>query len=145
VRQRLNEMSAADLANALSKCCGSARWVAEMVGRRPYESDRALRDAADAAWLAVDDNDLREALSACVTAVPLDAEEGTRAAAEMALRLYQQRFGYHFVANADNLTADELLMLVRIRLGHDEGPELRRSRLEFVRLTRLRLEKLLTV
>jgi hypothetical protein len=141
--QRLNTLAMDDLAAALSKCCGCTQWVEEMVRRRPYASESALRDAAEAAWLAVDDTDLRTALSTYITAVPLDGEEGTRAAAEMALRLYRQRFGYRFLAVTDNLSADELLMLVRIRLGHDEGAELRRSRVEFSRLTRLRLEQLL--
>jgi 2-oxo-4-hydroxy-4-carboxy-5-ureidoimidazoline decarboxylase len=142
--QRLNALPVDQLGAALSKCCGCTQWVAEMVRRRPYASEGALRDAAEAAWLAVDDADLRTALSAFPTAVPLDGNEGTRAAAEMALRLYRQRFGYRFLTITDNLSADELLMLVRIRLGHDEEPELRRSRLEFIRLTRLRLEQLLS-
>jgi 2-oxo-4-hydroxy-4-carboxy-5-ureidoimidazoline decarboxylase len=141
--QRLNEMSAADLAAVLSKCCGSTQWVAEMVRRRPYESDRALRDAADAAWRGVDDDDLRGALTAVATTVPLVGDEGTRAAAELALRLYRHRFGYRFLTHTDTPTADELLMLIRIRLGHDESAELRRSRVEFSRLTRQRLEQLL--
>jgi 2-oxo-4-hydroxy-4-carboxy-5-ureidoimidazoline decarboxylase len=141
--QRLNALPVDQLGAALSKCCGCTQWVAEMVRRRPYASEGALRDAAEAAWLAVDDADLRTALSAFPTAVPLDGNEGTRAAAEMALRLYRQRFGYRFLTITDSLSADELLMLVRIRLGHDEGPELRRSRVEFMRLTRLRLEQLL--
>jgi 2-oxo-4-hydroxy-4-carboxy--5-ureidoimidazoline (OHCU) decarboxylase len=142
--QRLNALPLDDLAAALSKCCGCAQWVAEMVRRRPYASASALREAAESAWLAVDDTALRTSLSAFITAVPLDGDEGTRAAAEMALRLYRQRFGYRFLTVTDNLSADELLMLVRIRLGHDEGPELRRSRGEFVRLTRLRLDQLLS-
>jgi 2-oxo-4-hydroxy-4-carboxy-5-ureidoimidazoline decarboxylase len=142
--QRLNALPMDDLAAALSRCCGCTQWVAEMVRRRPYASERALRDAAESAWLAVGDMDLRTALSDYITAVPLDGDEGTRAAAEMALRLYRQRFGYRFLAITDNVSADELLMLVRIRLGHDEGPELRRSRVEFMRLTRVRLEQLLS-
>jgi 2-oxo-4-hydroxy-4-carboxy-5-ureidoimidazoline decarboxylase len=141
--QRLNSMPLDGLGAALSKCCGCTQWVAEMVRRRPYASEGALRDAAGAAWLAVDDTDLRTALAAFVLAVPPDGDEGTRAAAEMALRLYRHRFGYRFLTITDNLSADELLMLVRIRLGHDEGPELRRSRVEFMRLTRWRLEQLL--
>jgi 2-oxo-4-hydroxy-4-carboxy-5-ureidoimidazoline decarboxylase len=141
--QRLNALPMDELAAALSTCCGCTQWVAEMVRQRPYASEGALRDAAEASWQAVDDTDLRSALSAFTTAVPLDGDEGTRAAAEMALRLYRQRFGYRFLTIIDNLSADELLMLVRIRLGHDEGPELRRSRVEFMRLTRLRLEQLL--
>jgi 2-oxo-4-hydroxy-4-carboxy--5-ureidoimidazoline (OHCU) decarboxylase len=142
--QQLNALPVDDLAAALSKCCSCTQWVAEMVRRRPYANETALREAAEAAWLAVDDTDLRTTLSTFITAVPLEGDEGTRAAAEMALRLYRHRFGYRFLTIPDNLAADELLMLVRIRLGHDEGPELRRSRLEFVRLTRLRLEQLLS-
>ena len=57
----LNSLSAARATELFTACCGSARWVAEMVARRPFGSREALLSAADATWAGLGPDDWREA------------------------------------------------------------------------------------
>lgn len=141
--ERFNALTHPEARAALARCCGSSRWVDEMMRRRPFGSFEEARAAAAAAWAATGPDDWREALHAAAAQRVPPADASTRAAADMALALYRERFGWPFVTDAEELAADELLMLIRIRLGHDELPELRRSRAEHERLTLQRLRSLL--
>jgi 2-oxo-4-hydroxy-4-carboxy-5-ureidoimidazoline decarboxylase len=133
------------LAAALHDCCAIDRWVDEVLARRPFHDDAAVTAAADEAFAALTREDWQQGLAAAgALVVPADGEAGTRAAAELALRLYRERFGYVFVSGAPHLVADELLMRIRIRLGHDEEAELRTACAELRRRARARLARLLS-
>jgi 2-oxo-4-hydroxy-4-carboxy-5-ureidoimidazoline decarboxylase len=134
----------ADLAAALRGCCGMEQWVDRVMARRPFTDDAAVLAAADAAFAGLDLQQWRQGFAAAGDpAVPADGEPGTRAAAELALQLYGERFGHPFVSAARPMDADELLMRIRIRLGNDARAELRTAAAELRRLARTRLERLL--
>jgi 2-oxo-4-hydroxy-4-carboxy-5-ureidoimidazoline decarboxylase len=133
------------LAAALHDCCAIDRWVEEVLARRPFHDGAAVAAAADQAFAVLTPEDWRQGLAAAgALVVPADGEAGTRAAAELALRLYRERFGYVFVSGAPHMAADELLMRIRIRLGHDEEAELRTACAELRRGGRARLARLLS-
>ena len=55
-------LNADDARAALTRCCGSTRWVDGMLGRRPFADDAAVFTAADELWAAVEREDVLEAL-----------------------------------------------------------------------------------
>jgi 2-oxo-4-hydroxy-4-carboxy-5-ureidoimidazoline decarboxylase len=133
------------LAAALHDCCAIDRWVEEVLARRPFRDDAAVLAAADEAFAVLAPEDWRQGLAvAGASVVPAGGEAGTRAAAELALRLYRERFGYVFISGAPHMAADELLMRIRIRLGNDEETELRTACDELRRGARARLSRLLS-
>jgi 2-oxo-4-hydroxy-4-carboxy-5-ureidoimidazoline decarboxylase len=77
-------------------------------------------------------------------------QRGARAASDATLealargnRAYAQRFGYIFIVCATGRSADEMLAMLESRLGNDPADELRIAAAEQMKITRLRLEKLL--
>jgi len=145
-----------DAARALRSCCGSSRWVTGMLAQRPFGSREALLAAADRLWATLSSDDWREAFShhpriGAREAPAREAEEqsGMRTAAattrgELAElnRQYQQRFGYIYIVCATGKSAQELLQLLRRRLGNAPDAELRIAAREQREITRLRLEQL---
>ncbi|MOA29339.1 OHCU decarboxylase [compost metagenome] len=56
---------------------------------------------------------------------------------------YEARFGYIFIVCATGKSAEEMLDLLRARLGNAPAHEIRIAAAEQAKITRLRLEKLL--
>jgi 2-oxo-4-hydroxy-4-carboxy-5-ureidoimidazoline decarboxylase len=132
------------LERALLECCGSRRWVGILLEQRPFAGEDALRAAASSAFAALEESDWTDAFDAAgIRSVPPHPDAGIRAAAELALRLYADRFGHPFVAAGRQLAAEELLMRVRIRLGLEPDAELRASSQEVRRIAQERLTRLL--
>jgi OHCU decarboxylase len=74
-----------------------------------------------------------------VTGAPADVL--TRLAA--ANRAYEERFGHIYIVCATGKTAPEMLAILESRLSNDAETELRVAAGEQLKITRLRLEKLL--
>ena len=55
-------------------------------------------------------------------------------------RAYEDKFGFIFIVCATGKRADEMLALLRARLGHDRATELRIAAEEQARITAIRLE-----
>jgi 2-oxo-4-hydroxy-4-carboxy-5-ureidoimidazoline decarboxylase len=157
-------MPASTAAEVLTDCCGSARWTAAMVTRRPFRSRRALLAEAAEIWRSLDANDWLEAFAAHPrigersgtyprgeraaawaageqSAVD-QAHRDIRNALEAVNYEYEARFGYIYIVCATGKTADEMLALARERLSNDPEDELKVAAGEQERITRLRLEKL---
>ena len=155
----LNALPPAAARAALTRCCGSGRWVAGMMGRRPWASAAALYADAEATWAALGHDDFLEAFAhhprigarAGQTdeawarqeqARVGDADGETRRSLVDANERYLQRFGYIFIVCATGKSAAEMLGLLEARLGNDPARELAIAAGEQARITRLRLEKL---
>ncbi|MEP6904763.1 MAG: 2-oxo-4-hydroxy-4-carboxy-5-ureidoimidazoline decarboxylase [Gemmatimonadales bacterium] len=161
----LDAMPVPHAAELFVECCGSARWVSEMVARRPFKSRRAVSTAADEIWKSLGANDWLEAFASHPrigersSAVP-QGERGTAWAAgeqsgveqarqevreELAVanRAYEERFGHIYIVCATGKTAGEMLALARERLRNDPDDELKMAAEEQRKITRLRLDKLL--
>lgn len=143
---------------ALARCCGATQWVKRMLAGRPYSSDQQVYQAAEREWWALDRADWLEAFAAHprIGDRPSDAwssaEQGgvARSGAELLLALreengaYERRFGHVYLVCATGRSAAELLADVQARLANDTDTELRVAAGEQAKITRLRLEKLVT-
>lgn len=147
-------------------CCGAPGWVQAMLARRPFASVESLLAASDevsatlapAQWLAAFAHhprigEQRAAAPVSGTAQSWsEAEQGAAASGDDALRdelreaqrLYEQRFGYIFIICASGRPAREILDALRARMRNSPDAELRVAAEEQRKITRLRLEKLVS-
>lgn len=162
---RLNALPPAEAAERLRECCGSSRWVEDMVARRPFESVEALLAAADEAWSTTGPADWAEAFAhhprigerhaeAPVSAAAQawsageqDAAAGSGDAARAALveanRAYERKFGRIYLVCATGRSAEELLDDIAVRLKNDPDGERAVAVEEQRKITRLRLKTLI--
>jgi OHCU decarboxylase len=151
-------------AEALDSCCGSERWVAAMLARRPFGSRERLRQAAVEVWRALTPEDWKAAFarhprigeeaqastqsglgrrwSAGEQARVSRAGDPVRDALARVNRDYEARFGYRYIVCAEGRPAEELLEDARRRLGHSPAVEIGIAAEEQLRITLLRLDKL---
>lgn len=163
--ERLNS-GPEDAARAeLLKCCGSSRWAEAMVKARPYADAKALFEAADAQWAKTGPLDWREAMAhhprigesqlrakfASTAQWSSQEQKGVSGAGDEVLNLlaqgnrdYEERFGFIFLVCATGKSAEELLGLLRERMNNDPETELKVAAAEQAKITRIRLEKLLS-
>lgn len=163
--RRLNELPFDGAVAALLQCCHAHAWAEAVAAQRPYASRAALFDAADRAWLQAGASAWREAFAghprigerahaaSGVTqrhwseqeqSAAQRADAAVRAELADAQREYEQRFGHIFLVCATGRSAEEILASLRERLHNDPDTELRVAAEEQRRITRLRLEKMLT-
>lgn len=156
-----------DMARAeLRRCCGSELWVRGMLARRPWGSKAGLLAAADSAWTPTKEADWLEAFShhpriggkdalrekfaatkdwsrgeqSAVSA----ADEATLDALARGNADYEAKFGFIFIVCATGKTAAEMLALLDARLPNDRRTELLNAAHEQAKITKIRLEKLLS-
>lgn len=162
----LNAAASADGQAALFRCCGCAGWAAEVTAARPFASEADLFDAAARAWARASRADILEAFShhprigdreslrsrfpgthAWSSSEQSEVAGAAEAVLDELARAndeYEARFGYIFIVCASGRTAPEMLALLRARLGNDPDAELAIAAAEQMKITRLRLEKLMT-
>ena len=139
-------------------CCASAAFASAIVGGRPYEDPDALQDAVDAAFATLTWDDIVEAMNAHprigdrpTSAGWSAAEQSGAAAASDQVRqglaegnlAYEQRFGHVFLICASGLSGPEMLSQLRARLSNDLQTERAVVRAELLKITQLRMAKLL--
>lgn len=150
----------------LIQCCGSHAWARAMAGRRPFASRDRLLLAAEEIWWRLDAADWREAFGAhpqigqpsgaghppAAQAWSIQEQAGMRhagaivaASLEEANREYLARFGYLFIVSASGKSAEEMLADLRARLENPPEQEIRVAAEEQNKITRLRLERLISV
>lgn len=163
---KINSVSADEAREQLGRCCGATRWVEAMVERRPFRSADELFEVADQIWYNLSPEDWREAFLhhpkigdleslkrkfASTSQWSTGEQSGVDGAPEEVLRAlaagneeYEQKFGYIFIVCATGKTAVQMLSLLRQRLGNDPGTEIQTAMREQSKITRIRLEKLLS-
>lgn len=163
---KLNALSKESAQAELLRCCGCVRWAADVLVLRPFPDTAALLAASDAAWAAADEKDWREAFShhpriggkdalrarfAATQSWAAGEQAGAAAASEAVLdalaagnAAYERRFGHIFIVCAMGKSAAEMLDLLKSRLGNAPGAELRLAAGEQNKITKIRLEKLLS-
>ncbi len=162
----LNALTPERAQEELLRCCGCARWAADVAAGRPYASKDALLRAADAAWATASKAERLEAFShhpriggkdalrakfASTSAWAQGEQAGARAAGEEILdqlaegnAAYEAKFGHIFIVCATGKSAGEMLGLLKARLPKDAASELDTAAGEQAKITKIRLEKLLT-
>jgi len=155
--EELNWLDEATLSEALRSCCGSSAWVAGMMELFPVGSATGLYAAASLVWREGTEEDWREAFGAHprigerVTGVAAAEQAGTSGAEAEVLeelaegnRKYEEKFGYIYIICATGKSAVEMLGLLRERLGNAPEEEILVAMGEQEKITRIRLEKLLS-
>ena len=162
---QLNRLDDAAARAALERCCGARRWVEHVCAARPYRDRAALAAAAERAFDGLERADWLEAFAhhprigdmaslrakyASTAAWAGEEQRGATTAGEVTLealaggnRAYEERFGYIFIVCATGKSADEMLALLRARLPNLPERELRIAAEEQMKITRLRLSRLL--
>lgn len=161
---RLNGLTFEEAKAELMRCCGSSRWADGMARARPFRDAEQLLAEAEWLWSQTEPEDwheafkhhprigesqLRERFAATATWTSQEQRgmEGAHEAVIQGLadgnREYEQRFGFIFLVCATGKTAEEMLAILRARLGNTPDDELRTAAGEQAKITRIRLEKLL--
>jgi 2-oxo-4-hydroxy-4-carboxy-5-ureidoimidazoline decarboxylase len=157
-----NAASADAAFDTMMACCGSRRWAAAMVARRPIGSVAELSEAADEVWSTMEEADWMEAF-ACHPrigerkAARASAKSATWSRQEQASAntagesilvelaagnaLYEQRFGFTYIVCATGKSAEEMLAILNRRLANDRASELRDAAEQQRQITQIRLGK----
>ena len=162
--EALNGLGESALREALRGCCGSEAWVRGMMDLFPVRDAASLLVAAGRVWHACGKGDWKqafdhhprigdvEALRKKYAGTGASREQAGAVDASMVMlealaegnRVYEARFGYIFIVCATGKSAEEMLSLLRARLGNDPEKEILVAMVEQEKITRLRLEKLLS-
>ena len=162
--EHINELSADAARETLARCCAATSWVETMADGRPYDSEEALLEAADVCWWSLSRDDWLEAFAAHPKIGDVESlrskytatrkwsaseQSGVDTADDLTIQAlananaqYEQTFGYIFIVCATGKSADEMLSILRGRLGNDPETEIRQAATEQLKITRLRLQKL---
>jgi allantoicase len=168
---RLDALSSDEARAALRRCCGSARWAEAMAAARPFEDLPQVLRIAERTWWSLDEAAHREAFAAHPRIGDV-AEAGQTGAhrtppggdaawsageqravaaagagliAELAEanRAYVERHGFIFIVCATGRTPEAMLADLRARTPRSLSEELRTAAEEQIKITRLRLRKLI--
>lgn len=159
-------MSDSEAREEFLKCCGSKNWAQQMVDSRPFAGPVELLETADRVWWSLAPKDWLEAFhshpkigekqAAAATAREAqqwsaDEQSGIRTSAQATIdslaslnRVYEEKFGFIFIICASGKSSEEMLASLRERLENEPDEELRNAAAEQARITKLRLEKLLS-
>ena len=163
VLARWNGLRLEEAAKEILPCCGSKAWAHGMASRRPISDEAALLAASDEVWRELPESDWMEAFrshprigesrspaSAFARSAAWSGEEQQNIGAasediKTALaegnRAYEQRFHRIFIVCATGKSAQEILEILRRRLGNDEATELHEAAEEQRQIAQLRLKK----
>lgn len=143
-----------DVRRVLLEVCASPRWVDEVLAGWPFGTPGSLYAAADHALDRLTDSDLDDALAGHPRIGERAGGEDSRreqagvrgeetlAALAEGNREYEARFGHVYLVCASGRSGEELLAVLRSRLGNDARTERAVVREELGRINRLRLERL---
>jgi 2-oxo-4-hydroxy-4-carboxy-5-ureidoimidazoline decarboxylase len=151
----------------LLQCCGSRKWVNNMLPVFPVEDLVELLEAAEEKWYQCSEADWKEAFThhpkigdinslkekfdktaewaAGEQSGVNNANEKTLLQLSNANEEYQNKFGFIFIICATGLSAENMLSDMEMRLHHNEKEELNTAAAEQLKITKLRLEKLFGV
>lgn len=157
-----NQADEGEAFEAMIACCGARRWASAMVALRPIGSVLELSDAADRVWGTMSEPDWMEAF-AChprigenttAHAAPKSAawssqEQSSvssakdRVLAELAAgnSRYEEQFGFNYIVCATGRSAEEMLAILKRRLGGNREDELREAAEQQRQIMQIRLGK----
>jgi 2-oxo-4-hydroxy-4-carboxy-5-ureidoimidazoline decarboxylase len=155
-----NAAPAQDAERTVLAWCGSRTFAKAVADGRPYPDPAALLAAVDAAFKVLSWDDIVEAMNEhprigdrAVRGGMSAAEQSGAGAASDEVRqgladgnlAYEQRFGHIFLICATGLSGQEMLTRLRARLENDQDAERAEVRAELLKITRLRMTKLLNL
>jgi 2-oxo-4-hydroxy-4-carboxy-5-ureidoimidazoline decarboxylase len=153
-----NAAPAQDAERDVLVCCASTAFAKAIAGGRPYRDPAAMLAAVDAAFGDLTWDDIAESMDGhprigdrtASNAMSAAEQSGAAAAGDQVRRglaegnlAYEKRFGHIFLICASGLSGQEMLTKLRARLGNDREAERTVVRAELLKITRLRITKLL--
>jgi len=153
-----NAAPAQDAERSVLACCASRAFAKAIADGRPYRDPAGLLAAVDAAFDTLTWDDIAESMNGhprigdrAARAGMSAAEQSGAAAASDQVRqglaegnlAYEKRFGHIFLICASGLSGQEMLTRLRARLGNDQDAERAVVRAELLKITKLRMTKLL--
>ncbi len=162
----LNILPKEQLKEELLKCCGSVSWVNRMLAYFPADDMVEILEDAEEQWWQCAEQDWLEAFAHhpkigdieslqkkfTSTATWASGEQsGAATASQQTLEAlakgnddYENKFGYIFIVCATGKSAEEMLKLLLERLPNDPAGEIKIAADEQNKITKLRIEKLLS-
>lgn len=163
ILEQLNKLPQADASHTFMQCCTSSTWVNKMVAARPFSSEKALRQAADNAWLGLSVSDYLEAFEGhpkigdvsslrakyANTKELAGNEQGlVKEANDAVLEVlsqgnsdYEEKFGFIFIVCATGKSAKQMSDLLQARLPNNKAQELINAAEEQRKIFQLRITK----
>ncbi|MDQ3193801.1 MAG: 2-oxo-4-hydroxy-4-carboxy-5-ureidoimidazoline decarboxylase [Bacteroidota bacterium] len=163
--QRLNKLGKEEAAEIFFKCCGTRKWINEMVEARPFRTNHHIFESAEKILKALDEKECLEAfqhhpkigdinsLKEKYTSTKQLAENEQSGVNDASMEVleelsilnheYEKKFGYIFIICASGKTADEMLAIIKNRINNDAAAEIKIAMKEQNKITKLRMEKLL--
>jgi 2-oxo-4-hydroxy-4-carboxy-5-ureidoimidazoline decarboxylase len=141
-------------------CCASGSFAKLIADGRPYRDAADVAAAVDAAFGALSWGDIVESMnahprigeraagggwSAAEQSGAASAGDQVRQALAEGNVAYESRFGHVFLICASGLSGQEMLTRLEARLGNDTEAERAVVRQELLKITRLRMTKLLSL
>jgi 2-oxo-4-hydroxy-4-carboxy-5-ureidoimidazoline decarboxylase len=150
-----NAAEAEDVRPVLAACLAVPRWGDALLAGRPYADLDALRAAAD---LPLSSDEIRQAMAAHPRIGEKPVQDSTEAgwsrseqsgvdnAGDFAAAnaRYEATFGHVYLVCAGGRSGEELLKVLRERLGNDPATELAVAGRELLKIAGLRLAKAVT-
>jgi 2-oxo-4-hydroxy-4-carboxy-5-ureidoimidazoline decarboxylase len=141
-------------------CCASGSFAKLIADGRPYRDAADVAAAVDVAFSALSWDDIVESMnahprigeratgggwSAAEQSGAASASDQVRQALADGNLAYERRFGHVFLICATGLSGQEMLAQLQARLGNDDEAERAVVREELLKITRLRMTKLLNL
>lgn len=162
----LNQLSVSDASHTFMQCCTSSTWVNKMVAARPFSGIKAVKKAADDAWIALSEVDYLEAFEGhpkigdvsslrakyANTKELAGNEQGlVKEANDAVLEVlsqgnsdYEAKFSFIFIVCATGKSAKQMSDLLQARLPNNKAQELINAAEEQRKIFQLRIDKALT-
>jgi 2-oxo-4-hydroxy-4-carboxy-5-ureidoimidazoline decarboxylase len=141
-------------------CCASRPFAKLIADGRPYRDPAELQAAVDAIFSALSWDDIVESMNAhprigdrtpgggwseAEQSGAASASDQVRHALAMSNVSYEKRFGHVFLICATGLSGQEMLTQLQARLRHDTETERAVVRRELLKITQLRMTKMLSL
>lgn len=156
--EEFNRLSEQERMRLLSGVCASPLWARRVLEGGPFRDADALFERAEQVLAVLPDTGLAAALdghprigaapdnpdSQREQALVTGASDAVKAELAAEGRRYEDKFGYVYLVCASGRTAAELLAILTARLDNDPETERRVMRSELAKITRLRLQRLMS-
>ena len=161
----LNTLGRDELKEKFFKCCSSHQWVDQLLNFRPFDNLSNLKILAENIWFDLTEKDWLEAFDGHPKIGDVESlkekynkskswseneQAGVNQASEQTIQelsklneQYLNQNGFIFIVCATGKSAEEMLELLKQRIGNSRDQELKIAAIEQDKITKLRLEKLL--
>lgn len=163
--EEFNKLSEFEAKEILLKCCASKHWALRMVEKRPFGSFSNLIEESENIWGTLEKVDYLEAFSAHpkigqlpekgrheTLASDLSKQEQSSVQSANSLTLkelevknneYFEKFGFIFIVCATGKSADQMLQILNERIKSSYTDELIEAATQQLKITNIRLRKLI--